>query len=136
MTGVNLVPDFILELFLPFLFPQAMRTSEDRSGPLVTCKGNPCQSTGSSSPVSTGNLPVLPLQVTNDPDQSFEVLIGYRGICLYNSGLFWTLVFVINLLFNFTLFLLRSSIVGFWASMATESPLNLYANIDKCSAYL
>ena len=52
-----------------------MRTSEDRSGPLVTCTGNPCQSTGTSSPVSTGDLPVLPVQVTNCPDRSSEVLI-------------------------------------------------------------
>ena len=53
-----------------------MRTSEDRSGPLVTCTGNPCQSTGTNSPVSTGDLPVLPMQVTNGPDWSSEVLIG------------------------------------------------------------
>ena len=58
-----------------------MRTSEDRSGPLVTCTGNPCQSTGTSSPVSTGDLPVLPVQVTNVPDRSSEVgpvwAVGY-----------------------------------------------------------
>ena len=52
-----------------------MRTSEDRSGPLVTCTGN----TG-RSPVLTGELvPVdwhgLPVQVTNGPDRSSEVLI-------------------------------------------------------------
>ena len=52
-----------------------MRTSEDRSGPLVTCTGNPCQSTGTSSPVSTGDLPVLPVQVTNGPDRSSLPLI-------------------------------------------------------------
>ena len=52
-----------------------MRTSEDRSGPLVTCTGSPCQSTGTSSPVSTGDLPVLPVQVANGPDRSSEVLI-------------------------------------------------------------
>ena len=52
-----------------------MRTSEDRSGPLVTCTGNPCQSTGTSSPVSTGHLPALSMQVTNGPDRSSEVLI-------------------------------------------------------------
>ena len=52
-----------------------MRASEDRSGPLVTCTGNPCQSTGTSSPVSTGDLPVLPVQVTNGPDRSSEALI-------------------------------------------------------------
>ena len=51
-----------------------MRTSEDRSGPLVTCIGN----TG-RSPVLTGELvPVdwhgLPVQVTNGPDRSSEVL--------------------------------------------------------------
>ena len=53
-----------------------MRTSEDRSGPLVTCTGNTCR-----SPVLTGELvPVdwhgLPVQVTNSPDRSSEVLIG------------------------------------------------------------
>ena len=47
----------------------------DWSGPLVTCTGN----TG-RSPVLTGELvPVdwhgLPLQVTNGPDRSSEVLI-------------------------------------------------------------
>ena len=52
-----------------------MRTSEDRSGLLVTCKGN----TG-RSPVLTGELvPVdwhgLPVQVPNGPDRSSEVLI-------------------------------------------------------------
>ena len=52
-----------------------MRTSEDRSGPLVTCTGN----TG-RLPVLTGELvPVdwygLPVQVTNGPDRSSEVLI-------------------------------------------------------------
>ena len=54
-----------------------MRTSEDRSGPLATCTCtcNPCQSTGTSSPVSTGDLPGLPVQVTNGPDRSSEVLI-------------------------------------------------------------
>ena len=52
-----------------------MGTSEDRSGPLVTCTGNPCKSTGTSSPVSTGDIPVLPVQVTNGPDRSSEVLI-------------------------------------------------------------
>ena len=51
-----------------------MRASEDRSGPLVTCTGNPCQSTGTSSPVSTGDQHVLPVQVTNGPDWSSEVL--------------------------------------------------------------
>ena len=56
-------------------YPLLMRTSEDRSGPLVTCTGNPCQSTGTSSPVSTGDLPVLAMQVTHGPDQSSEVLI-------------------------------------------------------------
>ena len=50
----------------------SMRTSEDRSGSL----GNPCQSTGTSSLVSTGDLPV---QVTNGPDLSSEVLIGWEG---------------------------------------------------------
>ena len=59
-----------------------MRTSEDRSGPLVTCTGNPCQSTGTSSPVSTGDLPVLPVQVTNGPDRSSEVLIPLGHITL------------------------------------------------------
>ena len=53
-----------------------MRTSEDRSGPLVTCTGNPCQSTDTSSLVSTGDLPGLSMQVTNGPDRSSEVLIG------------------------------------------------------------
>ena len=53
-----------------------MRTSEDRSGPLVTCIDN----TG-RSPVLTGELvPVdwhgLPVQITNGPDQSSEVLIS------------------------------------------------------------
>ena len=51
-----------------------MRTSEDRSGPLVTCIDNPGR-----SPVLTGELvPVdwhgLPVQVTNGPDRSSEVL--------------------------------------------------------------
>ena len=73
-----------------------MRTSEYRSGPLVTCTGNPWQSTGTSSPVSTGDLPVLSMQVTNGPDRSSEVLIvlpaaawaeGWRGACtqMYSS---------------------------------------------------
>ena len=53
----------------------SMRASEDRSGPLVTCKGIPCQSTGTSSPVSTGDLHVLPVQVTNSLDRSSEALI-------------------------------------------------------------
>ena len=49
-----------------------MRTSEDRSGPLITCTGN----TG-RSPVLTGELvPVdwhgLPVQVTNGPDRSWK----------------------------------------------------------------
>ena len=53
-----------------------MRISEDRSGPLVTCTVN----TG-RSPVLTGELvPVdwhrLPVQVTNGPDRSSEVLIN------------------------------------------------------------
>ena len=39
--------------------------TEERSGPLVTCACNPCKSTGSTSSVSTGDLPVLPVQVTN-----------------------------------------------------------------------
>ena len=63
-----------------------MRTSEDRSGPLVTCTGNPCQSTGTSSPVSTGDLPVLPVQVTNGPDRSSEVLITGRGGATKREG--------------------------------------------------
>ena len=55
-----------------------MRTSEDWSGPLVTCTGN----TG-RSPVLTGELvPVdwhgLPVQVTNSPNRSSEVLIKYE----------------------------------------------------------
>ena len=58
-----------------------MRTSEDRSGPLVTCIDN----TG-RSPVLTGELvPVdwhgLPVQVTNGPDRSSEVLI-LRVLCI------------------------------------------------------
>ena len=53
-----------------------MRTSEDWSGPLVTCIDN----TG-RSPVLTGELvPVdwhgLPVQVTNGPDRSSEVFIN------------------------------------------------------------
>ena len=52
-----------------------MRNPEDLSGLLVTCTGN----TG-RSPVLTGELvPVdwhgLPVQVTNGPDRSSEVLI-------------------------------------------------------------
>ena len=59
----------------------SMRTSEDRSGPLVTCIDN----TG-RSPVLTGELvPVdwhgLPVQVTNGPDRSSEVLI-LRVLCI------------------------------------------------------
>ena len=55
-----------------------MRTSENRSGSLVTCFDN----TG-RSPVLTGELvPVdwhgLPVQVTNGPDRSSEVLIEGR----------------------------------------------------------
>ena len=69
-----------------------MRASEDRSGLLVTCTGNPCQSTGTCSPVSTGDLPVLPVQVTNSPDRSSEVLIkpisgGERGASMSNQFL-------------------------------------------------
>ena len=57
------------------IFKSIMRTSEDRSGPLVTCIDN----TG-RSPVLTGELgPVdwhgLPVQVTNGPDRSSKVLI-------------------------------------------------------------
>ena len=51
--------------FLPVLC--TMRTSENRSGPLSTCTGNPCQCTGTSSPVSTGDLPALSMQVLNRP---------------------------------------------------------------------
>ena len=58
------------------LHNSAMRASEDRSGPFVTCPGNPCQSTGTSSRVSTGDLPVLPVQVTNVPDRSSGFLIS------------------------------------------------------------
>ena len=57
----------------------SMRNQEDRSGTLVTCTGNPCQSTGTSSPVSTGDLPVLPVQVTNSLDQSSGFLIAMKG---------------------------------------------------------
>ena len=58
-----------------------MRTLEDRSGPLVTCIDNPGR-----SPVLTGELvPVdrhgLPVQVTNGPDRSSEVLI-WVGACM------------------------------------------------------
>ena len=42
--------------FQKYLKNKSMRTSEDRSGPLVTCTGNPCQSTGTSSPVSIVDL--------------------------------------------------------------------------------
>ena len=61
-----------------------MRTLEDRSGPLATCTGN----TG-RSPVLTGELvPVdwhgLPVQVTNGPDRSSEVLIGLRFILVHS----------------------------------------------------
>ena len=60
-----------------------MRTSEDRSGLLVTCIDN----TG-RSPVLTGELvPVdwhgLPVQVTNSPDRSSEVLIGRKSFFLF-----------------------------------------------------
>ena len=44
-----------------------VRNSEDQSGPLVNC-----QSTGTSFPVSAGDLPVLSMQVTNSPDRSSE----------------------------------------------------------------
>ena len=59
-----------------------MRTSEDRSGLLVTCIDN----TG-RSPVLTGELvPVdwhgLPVQVTNGPDRSSEVLIEVDSVGL------------------------------------------------------
>ena len=64
-----------------------MRTSEDRSGPLVTCTGNPCQSTGTSSPVSTGDLPVLLVHVTNGPDRSSEVLIEREFLSLLNKDI-------------------------------------------------
>ena len=56
---------FYLGLIFYFLLLRPLRNPEDRSRPLVTCTGNPCQSTGTSSPVSTGDLPVLPVQVTN-----------------------------------------------------------------------
>ena len=81
----------------PSLYSDAMRTSEDRAGPLVTCTGNPCQSTGTSSPVSTGDLPVLPAQVTNGPDRSSEVLIGgciYAMIRIKPTTRITTLLFV------------------------------------------
>ena len=65
----------ILCLFSWIYYRRIMRTSEDRSGLLVTCTGN----TG-RSPVLTGELvPVdwhgLPVQVTIGPDRSSEVLI-------------------------------------------------------------
>ena len=52
-----------------------MRTSEDWSGPLATCTGN----TGRSPLLTRELVPVdwhgLPVQVTNGPDRSSEVLI-------------------------------------------------------------
>ena len=76
----------ILKLCLKNLmaYHMAARTSEDRSGPLVTCTGNLCQSTGTSSPVSTGDLPVLPVQVTNGPDRSSLFLYFFTA---WNAGL-------------------------------------------------
>ena len=77
-----------------------MRTSEDRSGPLVTC----IDTTG-RSPVLCGELvPVdwhgLPVQVTNRPDRSSEVFI--------ELGTFF---------FFFFFFLLNKSHQGFpWSS--------------------
>ena len=67
-----------------------LRTSEDRSGPLVTCTGNPYQSTGTSSLVSTGDLHVLPVQVTNGPDRSSEVLKDHCVIQYTTSRLMHT----------------------------------------------
>ena len=63
-------------IFNSYFRENSMRTSEDRSGPLVTCTDN----TG-RSPVLTGEVvPVdwhgLPVQVTNGPDRSSEVLIN------------------------------------------------------------
>ena len=63
-----------------------MRASEDQSRPLVTCTGSPCQSTGTGSPVSTGDLPVLPVQVTNGPDRSSESLIDRQHMKPLFSG--------------------------------------------------
>ena len=80
-----------------------MRNPEDRSGPLVTCTGNPYQSAGTSSPVSTGDLPVLPVQVTNGPDRSSGFLIDpdekikYMNLVLgkknFASSMFFCLFF-------------------------------------------
>ena len=58
------------------MIPRPMRRSEDRAGPLVTCTGNPYKSTDTSSQVSTGDLPGLPVQVINDPDRSSGFLIA------------------------------------------------------------
>ena len=74
-----------------------MRWSEDRTWHLVTFTGNPCQSTGTSSPVSTGDLPVLPVQVINGPDWFSEFLIQVGSGPALGSGL--TLILVLDLLF-------------------------------------
>ena len=76
------------------MLPFPMMTSEDRSKPLVTCTGNPCQSTGTSSLVRTGNLAVLPVQVTNSPDRSSEVLIT-------NECIEWKVSFGYQIFYNY-----------------------------------
>ena len=53
-----------------------MRHPADRSGPLVTCIDNPCQSTGTSSPVTRGG--------GTTPSQP------YRDVWLQNGGI-WVL---------------------------------------------
>ena len=73
-----------------------MRASEDWSGPFVTCTGNPCQSTGTSSPVSTGHLPVLRGEPTESIDGSYHrnktIKFWSNGItCLYRKYMVYPL---------------------------------------------
>ena len=55
-----------------------LKSPGDESGPLISCTCNPCQSTGTSSLVSTGD-PVLSMQVINGLDRSSGFLIILVG---------------------------------------------------------
>ena len=55
-----------------------LKSPGDQSRPLISCTCNPCQSTGTSSLVSTGD-PVLSMQVINGLDWSSGFLIILVG---------------------------------------------------------
>ena len=70
-----------------------LRISKELSGPLSTYTGNPCQSTGTSTPVSTGDLPVLSMLVLNGrPTSSILLVFVY-----YDFGVAFALLTYDNL---------------------------------------